>query len=101
MLQDSLTGQPIGVNGLSKTAIGYLGASIGLQIDVDALTTRLLMNFLFSLLNSALLFLIVRHLLGLSADHFLWRHELLRATLNTAVALPLFFFLDRTKRPIS
>ena len=30
LLQDALTGQPIGVNGISKTVIGYIGASIGL-----------------------------------------------------------------------
>ncbi len=100
LLQDALTGQPIGVHGISKTVIGYIGASIGVRVDVDALPTRVLMIFLFSLLNSALLFLIVRHLLGLASDHFLWRHELLRAGVNTAVALPLFYLLDRTRRPI-
>ena len=98
LLQDALTNQPIGVNGLAKTVIGYIAASIGLQVDVEALATRVLMNFVFSLLNSLLLFLIVDHLLGLSSDHLLWRHELLRATVNTAIALPLFFFLDAAKR---
>ena len=100
LLQDALTGQPIGVNGISKTVIGYIGASIGVRVDVDALTTRIFMLFVFSLLNSALLFLIVRHLLGLTGDHFLWRHELLRAAVNTTVALPLFYLLDRTRRPV-
>ena len=100
LLQDALTGQPIGVNGISKTVIGYIGASIGLKVDVDAATTRVVMNFAFSLLNSALLFFIARHLLGLSSEQFLWSRELLRALLETAVALPLFFFLDRAKRPI-
>ena len=100
LLQDALTGQPIGVNGISKTVVGYIGASIGVRVDVDALTTRVVMNVLFSLLNSALLFLIVRHLLGLAGEHFLWRHELIRAGVNTAVALPLFYVLDRTKHPV-
>lgn len=98
LLEDALTGQPIGVNGMSKTVIGYIAASIGLQVDVEAWTTRLAMNFLFSLLNSLLLFLIVRRLLGLSQEQLLWRHELLRAVINTAVAMPIFLLLDRTKR---
>ena len=99
LLEDALTGQPIGVNGMSKTVVGYIAASIGLQVDVEASrTTRIVMNFLFSLLNSLLLFLIVRRLLGLNQEQLLWRHELLRAVANTAVAMPIFLALDRTKR---
>jgi len=60
--------------------------------------TRVLMNFGFSLLQSLLLFLIQRYLLGIREYHLLWLHELLRAVLNTAVAIPLFALLDRTKR---
>ncbi len=99
LLQDFLTGQPIGINGIAKTIIGYIAASIGVRVDVEALTTRLLMNFLFSLLNSVLLYVILRRLVGLADYHLLWPHELLRAAVNTAVALPIFHLLDRTKRP--
>ena len=98
LLQDTLTGQPIGVNGLAKTVIGYIAASIGLQIDVEALTTRVVMNFAFSLLNSFLLFFILRRLLNLSSQRFGWKHELIRAAVNTAVAIPAFLLLDRAKR---
>ncbi len=98
LLQDALTGQPLGVNGIAKTLIGYIVASIGLRVDVEALTTRVLMNFLFSLLNSLLLFFVIRRLLGLANEHFIWKHELIRATLNTAVAIPTFLLLDRAKR---
>lgn len=98
LLQDALTGQPIGVNGMVKTLIGYIAASIGLQVDVEALTTRLVMNFLFSLLNSVLLYFVVRRLLGLSSEQFFLRHELIRAGINTAIAIPTFLLLDRAKR---
>jgi len=98
LLQDALTAQPIGVNGMAKSVIGYIAASIGVQVDVENLTTRLLMNFGFSLLNSLLLFLINRRLLGLQDFHVLWVHELIRACVNTGVALPVFLLLDRTKR---
>jgi rod shape-determining protein MreD len=29
----------------------------------------------------------------------MWLHELLRAAVNTAVAIPVFLLLDRTKHP--
>jgi len=98
LLQDALTGQHIGINGMAKTIIGYAASSIGLQVDVENITTRILMNFGFSILQSALLFLIQRYLLGLSGHAVLWLHELYRAIFNTAVAIPIFLLLDRTKR---
>jgi len=98
LLQDALTNQPIGVNGMAKSVIGYIAASIGVQVDVENLTTRVFINFGFFLLNSFLLFLINRRLLGNTDFHILWVHELLRAAINTVVALPIFFLLDNTKR---
>ena len=62
--------------------------------------TRALLTFFFSLMQSGLLFLIERNLLGLSAFHLLWLHELLRAVVNTVVAVPVFLSLDRFKRQL-
>jgi rod shape-determining protein MreD len=98
LLQDALTAQHLGINGIAKTIIGYAAASIGLQVDVEALSTRLLMNFGFSLLNSVLLFLINSRLIDLPNFHLLWLHELLRAAVNTLIAVPVFLLLDRAKR---
>jgi rod shape-determining protein MreD len=98
LLQDALTNQPIGVNGMAKSVIGYIAASIGIQVDVENLTTRLLINFGFSILNSFLLFLINHRLLGFPGFHVLWVHELIRASINTVVAIPIFLLLDNTKR---
>jgi rod shape-determining protein MreD len=98
LLQDALTNTPIGVNGMAKSVIGYIAASIGIQIDVENLTTRVFINFGFFLLNSFLIFLINRRLLGYAGFHILWLHELLRAAINTAVAVPIFFLLDNARR---
>lgn len=98
LLQDALTNQPIGVNGMAKSAIGYIAASIGLQVDVESPLTRIVITFSFSLLNSLLLFLIDHRLLGLPNFHLLWTHELIRAGINTVVAIPIFLLLDNTKR---
>lgn len=99
LLQDALTGRPIGVNGMAKSVIGYIASSIGISVDVDSLTTRIVMNFAFSLLNSGILFLIDQRLLGLSNIHLQWIQELLRALGNTVIAIPVFLLLDLTKRP--
>ena len=100
IMQDALTNQPIGVNGMAKCVIGYIAASIGVKVDVENIGTRVLMNFAFSLLESVLLYLIQSRLLGLPGFHLLWLHEVIRALANTAVALPVFLFLDRGKRMI-
>jgi rod shape-determining protein MreD len=65
---------------------------------VESPITRIVITFSFSIINSVLLFLIDRRLLGLPDFHLLWGHELLRACANTIVAIPIFFLLDRTKR---
>ena len=98
MLQDVLTGQPIGVNGMAKSVVGYAAASLGSRIDVDNSVTRAILTFLFSLLQSVLLYLIERRLLGIHGFHVLWLHELLRALVNTVVAIPAFALLDKWKQ---
>jgi len=98
LLQDVLTNQPIGVNGMAKSVIGYAAASLGSQIDVENNATRALFTFCFSLIQSILLYLIERRLLGIRAFHLMWLHEFLRALANTAIAVPIFLLLDRWKR---
>jgi rod shape-determining protein MreD len=98
LLQDILSSQYIGVNGMAKSVIGYAAASLGSQIDVENMGTRALLSFGFSLVQSVLLYLIERRLLGIRAFHLLWLHELLRAVVNTVVAIPIFLLLDRWKR---
>jgi len=97
LLQDILTSQPIGVNGMAKSLIGYAGASLGSQIDVENTTTRALLTFGFSFAQSVLLYLIERRLLGIQSFHLMGLHELLRAAVNTLVAIPVFLLLDRAK----
>jgi rod shape-determining protein MreD len=97
LLQDVLTSQHIGVNGMAKAVIGYTAASLGSRIDVENTSTRAVLTFGFSLLQSVLLYLIERRLLGIRDFHLLWLHELLRALINTLVAVPTFLLLDRWK----
>jgi rod shape-determining protein MreD len=95
LFQDGLTNHPFGVNGIAKGIIGYIAASIGFAVDVENLVNRIVLNFGFSLLQSGLLYLIARWLLGDATVRLMPVHELIRAVSNTAVAIPLFYMLDR------
>ena len=97
LLQDSLTDQPFGVYGIAKAIIGYIGASLSFAVDVENVVSRMLINFLASLLQSAILYVIRRRMLGVSSEHLQPLYELLRAGVNTAVAIPIFALLDRFK----
>ena len=50
-LQDAWTGHPIGLFGIAKTIVGYLGSSIGVKLDVDNPGSRFLMTFAFVLIH--------------------------------------------------
>lgn len=99
LLQDLLSGMPVGVNGMAKSVVGYAAASLGSRIDVENTATRAVLTFCFSLLQSVLLYLIQRRLLGIHGSPVLWLHELIRAVVNLLVAVPVFLLLDRWKQP--
>ncbi|MGB6746241.1 MAG: rod shape-determining protein MreD [Terracidiphilus sp.] len=94
IFEDALSRRPIGVNGIAKTAVGFLAASVGIRIDVENFTIRLMLNFLLSLLSSALYLFVYRVLLGLDLE-WSWLTQLYIAIGNSAIALILFPVLDR------
>jgi rod shape-determining protein MreD len=96
LAQDALTHQPLGVFGIAKAFIGYLAASLGVRIDTENIITRLLLTFVFVLLNNAINWVLVRHLLAEPVG-WIWLYQLGSAALNTLVAVVLFAFLDRLK----
>lgn len=97
IIQDAFTHLPIGINGIIDCIIGYLGASIGVRVDVDNPGSRLIINFVFILLASVLHVLILGRLLGMHESWF-WVHELIRATINALIGVVLFALLDRLRR---
>lgn len=94
LFEDALTHRPIGVNGIAKTAVGFLAASVGVRIAVENQTIRLILNFLLSLLSSAIIVFIYRMMLGLELE-WQWFNELYRAIGNSLVAMAVFPVLDR------
>jgi rod shape-determining protein MreD len=94
IFQDALTGRAIGLNGIAKTVIGFLAASVGIRIDVENHTIRLVLTFVFSVLSSAIYVFIYRVLLGLNLE-WSWLIELFKTIGNTLIAAVLFPLLDR------
>ncbi|HTW48554.1 MAG TPA: rod shape-determining protein MreD [Acidobacteriaceae bacterium] len=96
--QDGLTHHPLGIFGISKAVIGYIAASLGVRVDTEHHGTRLLLTFAFTLAQTAILYLLERHMLG-QPFGWHWVHEFIKAALNALVAVILFALLDLTRRP--
>jgi rod shape-determining protein MreD len=94
LFEDALTHHAIGINGVAKTAAGFLAASVGIRIDVENFTIRLLFVFLLSLVASGVYVFVDRVLLGLDLE-WNWYTELLKAVGNSLIAIVLFPLLDR------
>ena len=95
-VQDTFTHLPIGLNGISKTIIGYLAASLGVKLDVDNPGSRFLMTFAFYLAHQFIYAAIDVVLLGAS-EPWSWSHVLIGSVANGLLAVVLFTFLDRLK----
>jgi rod shape-determining protein MreD len=94
IFEDALSHHAIGINGVAKTVVGFLAGSVGVRIDVENHTIRLMLTFLLSLLSSAIYVFINRILLGLDLQ-WSWLAELMKAVGNTLIAVVLFHMLDR------
>ncbi len=94
LFEDALTHRAIGLNGIAKTIVGYLAASVGIRIDVDNHLIRVTLNFALSLLASAIYLFVARFMLGLEFE-WRWLTELVKAMDNAVIASIFFPLLDR------
>ena len=94
LFEDALSHHAIGVNGIAKTVAGFLAASVGVRIDVDNFTVRLLFIFLLSIVASVLYVFVTRFLLGMELE-WNWLTELFKAIGNSVIAILTFPLLDR------
>jgi rod shape-determining protein MreD len=95
-LQDAWTGHPIGLFGIAKTIVGYLGSSIGVKLDVENPGSRFLMTFAFVLIHRFVYMAIFVQLVG-GSEAWMWSHTLLSALVNGLAAVVLFILLDKLK----
>jgi rod shape-determining protein MreD len=94
LFEDALTHHAIGLNGIAKSVVGFLAASVGVRIDVDNPAIRVMLTFALSLASSAIYLFVARFLLGLEFD-WRWLAELITAIVNAAIALVLFPLIDK------
>jgi rod shape-determining protein MreD len=95
-LQDAWTGHPIGLFGIAKTIVGYLGSSLGVKLDVDNPGSRFLMTFAFLLIHKFIYMAIDLLLVG-GSEAWNWGHTLISALANGLAAVVLFAVLDKLK----
>jgi len=95
--QDGLTHHALGIFGISKAVVGYMAASLGVRVDTENHGARLLVVFGFTLVQTVILWLLQKHMLG---QPFAWHgvHEVVRAVVNALVGVVLFALLDLTRR---
>jgi len=95
-LQDAWTGNPIGLFGIAKTIVGYLGSSIGVKLDVENPGSRFLMTFAFVLIHKFIYMAIDLLLVG-GSEAWNWGHTAVSALANGLAAVVLFAVLDKLK----
>jgi rod shape-determining protein MreD len=99
LLQDSLSRTPLGLYGIAKTAVGFVASSIGARIDVEHPIARFLMTIGFYLFHHAVFTLTSRLLLAQRDERYITGPILVASVVNACIAIVLFPFLDRFRRP--
>jgi rod shape-determining protein MreD len=97
LLQDSLSRTPIGLYGIAKTLVGFVGSFIGARIDVEHPVARFLLTIAFYLFHHAL-FAISQRLLLAQHEVYISLTILIAAVVNALIAIVLFPFLDRFRK---
>jgi rod shape-determining protein MreD len=96
LVQDSLSHQPLGLFGITKTVCGYVSASLGTRVEAEHSAVRFALGFVFFALHQFAYWFLRGVLLGQPADPEILR-TLLLALLNGVVTPPLFYLFDKLK----
>ena len=99
LLQDSLSRTPLGLYGIAKTLVGFVGSSIGARIDVEHPIARFLLTIGFYLFHHAIFTLTSRLLLAQHDETYISVPILIASVVNAFIAIALFPFLDRFRKP--
>ena len=99
LLQDSLSRTPLGLYGIAKTLVGFVGSSIGARIDVEHPIARFLLTIVFYLFHHAVFALTSQLLLAQHNEAYISVPILIASVVNALIAIALFPLLDRFRRP--
>jgi rod shape-determining protein MreD len=97
LVQDSLGGLPLGLYGIAKTVVGYGASSLGVKLDVENASARLLVILGFYLVHAAVYFTVARGLVSLTLN-WSWSRGILAGLANAMLGVLLYFVLDRFKQ---
>ena len=95
LLQDSLSRTPLGLYGIAKTLVGYLGSSLGARIDVEHPVARFVLTIIFYVFHHAVFTLTSRALLAQKNESYFSVPILVASIVNAVIAMGLFPLLDR------
>jgi rod shape-determining protein MreD len=98
LLQDSVSGLFLGVNGLSKTLLGYYAGYLSRLIRVDNLTGRLFLICALSLLDSGVVYCMLS-VLGQAVREVFWIDALVKSVVTGVAGAFGSRFYDRFKFP--
>jgi rod shape-determining protein MreD len=96
LVQDSLSHQPLGMFGFTKTLVGYFAASVGMRFDVDHVLIRFVLAFFFFFIHQFLYWVLARALLGQQLLFDIQQTAII-GLLNAAVGVFLYHLLDKLK----
>jgi rod shape-determining protein MreD len=99
LLQDSLSRTPLGLYGIAKTLVGFVGSSIGARLDVEHPIARFLLTAGFYLFHHAVFTLTSRLLLAQHEETYITVPVLIASVVNAFIAMALFPLLDRFRKP--
>jgi rod shape-determining protein MreD len=97
LLQDSLSKNPIGLFGISKTVIGYLASSIGARLDTEHPAARFALTAVFFVLHQGIVVLIHKLLLAQSQPWFTLGLGV-ACLVNSILGVFIYFLLDRLRK---
>lgn len=97
ILQDTLTHGPIGMNGFTKTLVGFLSSSVSAKFNVERATIRAVFILFFSLVNLFLFALLEKILFE---RRFTWAHyhPVTGPLANMVLGWGVFLLGDRFRR---
>jgi len=99
LLQDSLSRTPLGLYGIAKTLVGYVGSSIGARLDVEHPLARFILTIGFYLFHHAVFTLTSHLLLAHQNETYVNAPILIASVVNAFIAIGLFPLLDRFRKP--
>jgi rod shape-determining protein MreD len=97
LLQDALSHGPIGINGLTKTVVGFFTSSVSGRIEVEHTVIRMAALWLFSVVDLGV-FAVLEKIFFTSRFSWTHYHFVFTPILNAVIGLPLFYFGDRLRK---